>query len=391
MFAATYGVVWLALVVGLTAGVLRVWPGLARAVIGAEPADRQSALDGLRGLLALSVILHHGIIAHDYFGSGRWEAPPAKFDNLLGQGAVALFFMSSAYLFWGRIIRRGTLDWNAFYRGRVRRLVPMYVATILLLLTVVAVETGFSLRVGLGDLLNQVARWFTFAFADAGDINGLRGTGTILSVIWTLRWEWMFYLALPFFAFLYGAISARWLFYGAVLIVSAATDSLHMALYFASGGMAVHAVARWQESWWGRRIASVLGLIAGAVLVARFHDAYGLAPALLLFPVFLAALLASGPWSILRWRPLVFLGHISYSVYLLHNPLIHIVAVSVFGPAGYATLGLPGLYLALLGVAGLTVAASTATYLLIEKPFLGSGKALRWLAILTRGDRAAES
>src|SRR5579863_8739311 len=197
------GIVWLVAMVLLMAGVLRLWPRLARAVLGADPPDRQSSLDGLRGVLALAVILHHGIIAHAYFGTGKWEAPPSNFDNLLGQGAVALFFMFSAYLFWGRILRLGMLNWPAFYRGRFRRLVPMYAATILLLFAIVAVETGFTLNVPVEELLKQCVRWSSFAFLNTGDLNGLPQTGTILSVIWTLRWEWLFYVTLPFFAAIY--------------------------------------------------------------------------------------------------------------------------------------------------------------------------------------------
>jgi peptidoglycan/LPS O-acetylase OafA/YrhL len=373
MTSAVFGSLWFIAMAAVVAALLWAWPALARAVLGTDPPTREASLDGLRGVLALAVVLHHTLIAQAHFGGAPWQPPPSNFDNLAGQGAVALFFMTSAYLFWGRIVRLGTLDWPAFYRGRLRRLVPMYAVTVAVLLAIVAVQTQFELRVPLGSLVTQIIQWCSFALLDQSAINGFADTSSALSVTWTLRYEWLFYWSLPFFAYAYGALRRPWMLYVAVVAVGA-LGGFPMAIYFGAGAIAVHAVARWRDSAWARRIVSGVAVLALAGLVATAHDAYAARPALLLFPVFVAALIAAGPWIALRWAPLRFLGHISYSVYLLHNPVIYAVGAFGFGPAQFAALDTVETYGAMAGIAALTIALSTLTYLFVEKPWITGSK-----------------
>jgi peptidoglycan/LPS O-acetylase OafA/YrhL len=70
----------------------------------------------------------------------------------------------------------------------------------------------------------------------------------------------------------------------------------------------------------------------------------------------------------LRW--LTSLGVISYSFYLLHQPILLLTS----GLADAAGLGLvPTVGLALVVAGGLTVAAATVFYRSIERPFLVRG------------------
>jgi peptidoglycan/LPS O-acetylase OafA/YrhL len=66
--------------------------------------------------------------------------------------------------------------------------------------------------------------------------------------------------------------------------------------------------------------------------------------------------------SVLEWRPLAGIGVISYSVYLWHVPLIHLVQrhlLSNPGFAGVLTVALP-----------LTIAVAALSYSVVEVPFL---------------------
>ena len=58
------------------------------------PANRVSAIDGLRGYLGFAVFLHHGAIWFYYLRSGEWALPPSWLYTHLGQSGVALFFMT---------------------------------------------------------------------------------------------------------------------------------------------------------------------------------------------------------------------------------------------------------------------------------------------------------
>jgi peptidoglycan/LPS O-acetylase OafA/YrhL len=357
----------LAALLSVTELSLRCLPALGRAVLEGDGNGRLASLDGLRGLLALFVFLHHTLIIHDYAAGRPWQAPSGNVENLIGRAAVALFFMISAYLFFGRILRTGgRLDWIAFLRGRVLRLAPLYYVAVALLLLVVAVETGFSLHVPAGDLLRQSLRWAGFGFLGMPDINGLSGTWTSLSTIWTLPYEWRFYAALPFLALAYRFVGKAW----PILIVAGAAALIDLSwiyyLFFAAGAIVATTESIWTHH---RTVTLAVGAASLIALPIFFHDVEGVVQAVLLLFVFAAALQS----RVLQGRAVRFLGHISYGVYLLHNPLLHIACFWIVGPARFSSLDIPRLYAAatLIGIA--IVALSTLTFLVVEKPFLHAG------------------
>jgi peptidoglycan/LPS O-acetylase OafA/YrhL len=356
----------LAILVLATELLLRCFPSIARTVLHGDATERFAALDGLRGILALSVFLHHLLVAQAYSGGSPWQAPSSNFDNLLGRAAVALFFMISAYLFWGRVLRRNSrLDWVAFLRGRVLRLAPLFYLALAVLLFVVAVETGFVLRVPAGDLARQILRWASFTLLGSPDINGLAGTWTILSTVWTLPYEWYFYLALPFLALIYRGLGRAWLLYVVVAALALLDRDWVFCLFFVTGALAAEFGTALP-----RRPTALAAIAALVALPLFFHDIEGPIQALLLLPIFVASLQSR---TLLQWRPLRFLGHISYSVYLLHNPLIHIAAGWVLGSANFAALGAPALYATAVGMGLALILLSTLTFVAVEKPFLHAG------------------
>src|SRR5262249_54699414 len=169
-----------------------------RHVYGARPG-RAQMLDGLRGWLALGVFFQHVMPTWFLHTQGKWDAAPAHFYELAGEVGVSLFFMITGFLFWTRALRaNGRLDARALYLSRLRRIVPMYLVSVLMVMSVVAVLSGFTLRVGIADLLRELRAWLSFGFMYAGDVNGVRGAHVIEAVYWTLAYEWCFYVALPF-------------------------------------------------------------------------------------------------------------------------------------------------------------------------------------------------
>ena len=61
---------------------------------------RSSPIDGLRGVLALSVVFYHGYLTERLISGGVWRIPTSRFFAHLGPSAVAVFFMITGYLFW---------------------------------------------------------------------------------------------------------------------------------------------------------------------------------------------------------------------------------------------------------------------------------------------------
>ncbi|MDX7954021.1 acyltransferase family protein [Lichenihabitans sp. Uapishka_5] len=119
-----------------------VW-GTRLARIVQPSANRLASIDGLRGVLALSVFFHHFFISYQWKHTGRWEVPPTHLHNLMGGCSVVLFFMITGFLFFGRIkAARGALNLNAFFAGRLFRLLPVYGVTVLLIYAAALRVTG---------------------------------------------------------------------------------------------------------------------------------------------------------------------------------------------------------------------------------------------------------
>ena len=178
---------------------------------------RSQMVDGLRGWLALGVFFTHADNMYYYFLRGHWAVERTAFYGNTGQAGVCLFFMVTAFLFWSRVLKTDAdFSASALYLSRVRRIVPMYLASVLMVLAVVAVQSGFELRVGWLTLAKEVRAWLSFGFLQDGPVNGVRGAHYINAVYWTLAYEWMFYLALPLLA-----LFARGAAFAAMLAVAA--------------------------------------------------------------------------------------------------------------------------------------------------------------------------
>src|SRR4051812_248147 len=160
-------------------------------------AGRYETIDGLRGFLALGVLGDHAIAMYHYHVEGLWL--DEGFYQAAGYAGVSLFFAITGYLFWLRVLR-GSLDTRAFFLSRLRRLVPMYAASVLAVLLVALSVTGPFLNESPVALLKDIRAWASFGFERSGPINGFADAHHINAVYWTLAYEWAFYIALPFLA-----------------------------------------------------------------------------------------------------------------------------------------------------------------------------------------------
>ena len=348
---------------------LRASPGLTFTFFGADKA-RSGELDGMRGVLALLILMHHCVIMRAYRATGIYVAPPGDCDNLAGTASVALFFISSAYLLWGRVLHSGgRLNWPQFYASRLRRLAPMYVLCVAILVLIVLAETGFHLRGSVGDLLVSVGQWLAFGFLPMSDINGLRNTYYIQVVLWTLKYEWQLYLALPLLA-LCTTGWRPWLLYGFALVVAFKFADDPLYAYFVAGAVAAHLRHQPMLIPLTPRTWGWIGTAALATLIYSFRDVYGLLQVGLLLLVFLGIIGGAGPWGLLRWNALRLLGVISYSIYLMHHMVLHVFSRWVFRADVFA--GLQGWDFSgvILLIGCVTTILATITYLLVEKPWL---------------------
>jgi peptidoglycan/LPS O-acetylase OafA/YrhL len=312
-------------------------------------------------------------------------------DGLRGvAAAVVVFLVLSGFVLSRSLARgRGAIDWPAFYTKRVFRIHPPYLFALLFAWCAsFHYARDIDARNGLTHVMWQMAQvhltpmeLFHYALF-AG------GAGGQLSVGATLRVEMIFSLLRPLLA-----LAAR-PGYGLPLVVASlatfalpdALRDLWYAIDFAAGivlfqqrdaiGRALRGLPRALQ--WALPILAVAILCvphafgwryaAGGILVAGWdrRDIFVMA--------FGAALLVACAVSLpglaraLSRPTLLFLGRISFSLYLLHVPILHLLAPRIVAPDRRGSG-----WLLLLALVAVAIPVSIASHRWIESPAIALG------------------
>lgn len=327
-------------------------------------------LDGLRFFAFLTVFLTHGV-----WGT---ERPWLALLQPVGNFGVDLFFVLSSYLLTTLLLREqastGRIDIVAFWIRRGLRIWPLYVVCVAAIATCTSLSWWY-----LAGLATFTFNW-QLVVPFIGSLALLRAMG----LLWSLSVEEQFYGAWPLLL-RSGATPQRVLWLAALMLVSALIARTVVVLaewgwepiWFSSlsrlDGMAVGAaLAAWPSrlrlpAW----TMPVAGLAAAAVLVAMqvvVPLAGGPPPSLFEVPRWLVAAGVLGgllwvvvhtPPGFLATRPLVYLGRISYGLYVFHG-------------AAYALTHWAGLQWSsrLLFAFLLTLGVAALSYRYLERPFL---------------------
>jgi peptidoglycan/LPS O-acetylase OafA/YrhL len=351
------------------------------------------ALDGLRALAVGAVVAYH---------LGLPWAP----GGFLG---VDLFFVLSGFLITGILTaereRRGAVDLGRFYSRRARRLLPALLVLLVVVSVWVGVAGGDVDRVGFrGDVwaaLGYVANW-RFVFSHQGYFAQFSAPSPVRH-LWSLAIEEQYYLVWPLvLAGLLGvARGSRRVAAGATLALAAAS-AMAMAALFHPGhdpsrvyygtdtrafellvGSGLALVARHRDGV-ARRLVPLAGMagLAGLgwmVVVVRDSSEWmyrgGFVAASLLAAAAVWAASTAQPMFLgaaLSWRPLGWIGRISYGLYLWHWPVIDLLT--------RPSTGLTTNELRLVQTAT-ALGAATVSFYLIERP-IRTGRLPGWRAAI---------
>ena len=314
---------------------------------------RIAGLDALRGLAALSVVLGHFTANYDrVYG----HSADLLFSYPWAGYGVLLFFMISGFVILmtaERAARPGDFAW-----ARFSRLYPAYWTALVLTFVVL---TTFGLPGREPSTPRAVANVLMF--------QNLLGIGNVDSVYWTLHVE------LYFYAIMLVLIWRGWVRHTEVVLLGLVALGMADRLFFH------HLTAVWAE-----RLRDVLivdhafAFLIGVVLYRSLKGWRPWHPAMLLvclayawffdpYPdvyvtagfIALLFLTTRGYLKPLEWRPLIFLGTISYSLYLTHQNIGYVII-----RAGYAAGLGANVSVALAVLATLMIASAVA--LLVECP-----------------------
>jgi len=333
-------------------------------------------VDGLRAFAVVAVMIYHAF-------------PSALKGGFVG---VDVFFVISGYLISGIILdalNSGRFTFTGFYARRIRRIFP---ALAVVLIAVLAggwywlyvddyARLGRQAAAGAGFVSNFVL-WRESSYFDiAADLKPLLH-------LWSLGVEEQFYFVWPLIL----VIASRWRRGPIIATLVIGSISFASAIYTVRLDRTAAFFAPWTRFWellagatlacierdavfetvlqWlesrsvVRNAQAVIGLVM--IIIGTFAiDSTRVFPGLwVLLPVVGTALLiVSGPGAVinrtlLSWRLVVWVGLISYPLYLWHWPLLSFVSILRGEVAGSVRLA----------ILALSVVLASLTYVVIERP-----------------------
>lgn len=340
--------------------------------------SRLTSLDGLRGLAALIVLAHHAsllvpAISSAYLPTADLHGPVAgsvawwfTFTPLkiftAGPEAVVVFFVLSGFVLSLPVLSPRAFDWMSYYPRRVARIgVPvigsLVLASLLAYLVPQQPQHAMSSWVSTTSVLPPGAWDFVRSLDPA------LGSWFINNPLWSIYWEMAFSLLLPVFVGLAVLLRRGWplliaLMVGIVLcgIYSNSGSFRYLPAFFLGAVAAtqlerIHgAGAALASRRWGSLVWLVVAVGSAVLLVAHWMTTSDIVGVLLtaLQPVAALGLLL----CCMEWRPLAgllsrqpfrWLGTISFSLYLVHVPLIVTFSYlfGSWGPVRVAALAIP--------------------------------------------------
>ncbi|WP_311975699.1 acyltransferase family protein [Bradyrhizobium aeschynomenes] len=331
-------------------------------------------IDGLRAIAVCIVVLFHLRVGG--FGGGF--------------AGVDIFFVISGYLITGHILRDiefGTFSFAGFYARRARRILPALIVTIML-----TVAAGWLWLPP--DELRQLAKEATHGLLSIANVQYWREANQYFAPsadrlgllhLWSLSAEEQFYLVTPLILVLLSrtrhvftgiALAGLASFVAAIIWLPRDPEAVFFltpfrAFEFVLGALTIvleRRVTAWQAA---RTVAAWIGyaaLFSSLLVIERFqHDAgLGALPPSLATAVIIAA---NRPVRLFANRAVLAIGRSSYSLYLVHWPVIYFASF-IFGERAGGTAGLAG---QLLVMAALTA----AMFFLIEQP-IRRARSVQW-------------
>lgn len=369
---------------------------------------RFEELDSLRGLAAFTVVINHHLNAlpqvfdQAVYAKDEWWIAALKYSPLHafwgGHEAVIFFFVISGFVLALPYFKR-ELHYRPFILKRISRIYLPYIVAV----AIAAIAAGWLARGG----ISALSSWFNGSWTQPLTLKMLAShalligsfrNGDLDPVLWSLVHEMRASLVFP--ALLFAATRVGWrkslavafavslaafvlsyTVYRSTGISSDFPTTIHYTAMFIVGAL----LAKHHETLAARfnrlRPANKWGLLAAALALYTYRwwclpdrrllhfnifDDWAVAAGVSVFII--CALGSASASRLLRARPLLFLGKISYSLYLYHA-IVLLAALHLF----FGHLALPVIYALSLAT---TLLVSPLMYRLVEVPSIAIGRKL---------------
>lgn len=272
---------------------------------------------------------------------------------------------------------------------------PAYYMSFVLILVIVFFQSNWELNADPASLVQSLLTWIAFGlpFSEFSPINNFATTIYInAAVAWSLYFEWIFYLL---FGFLrrFSTLKKYILLMVGLELLKRALDNLHVTsqlfqifkdvYYFLVIGFNFGILASFLnqstlKSYVSTKSMRVLGALSvGIYLFVDQIPAYGWMGSCFLFVFFVSVVLDTSEKHFFHWKGFQILGHISYSVYLLHGIGLYIgfhtlntyEKVTELSPVSFWS------YTYLFGI--FVLIASLISYKYVEYPFMKTKRQLK--------------
>jgi peptidoglycan/LPS O-acetylase OafA/YrhL len=361
------------------------WGGYFGTVV--NPASQKLAsLEGLRGILAFSVVMHHAYCWYYFTQTGVWTTGNSVIFARLADFGVIQFFYLSGFLFWRKLMRIDRIPRSRFYLSRFVRIGPVYYLCVGAAILVGLFVTGFKLQVAPGMLASSLLPWLLFSLEGPSAVNHADIARITCGVTWTLALEWLFYLSLPFLGW-FSRNARRLLFYafafGLLFLLSryiraGAGDagSLHSAsailaefskfmLVGFGGGILVAALQPMLGTWLHRLLPWRNWILLGLYLAYLLMPGIENAGQFLVLAGFALVVQGTDLFGLLGSRAVRLLGVISYPMYLVHG-IVYYSAMRLRG--GIQAVSLSAYLVETAACMAIILLLATIVHLVLERP-----------------------
>lgn len=305
------------------------------------------SMEGLRGIAVFLVFwVHYSALVKPWVHDS--VVPFSEFILEMGHLGVDLFFVLSGYLIYGSIISKSVFRPGAYLTRRIVRIYPTF---IVVLVVYVLLSFLFPEESKFPDGLSAAIVYF---LQNLSLLQSLFDIDPIITVAWSLSYEVFYYLVIPCMIFALRLKSwnsdHRIFLWTTVTAIGFIYFHLHEGpirlMMFVAGILLFELFVNRQVGLekWGTTFFVIALLLFGLRSVYVFSYPLSVLAVFILFLLF--CLCAFNPKSKaylwLTFKPLRWLGNMSYSYYLIHSLALRFIFLvfGIFAPDGFTSFGL---------------------------------------------------